>query len=388
MSLLKLDPQIFKVIFDDLSGKKFPVLDNETHILSALEWLKYAQDKSGDGGVSAWYSLLTGWAPSYIETTGYIISTFLDCSKYFQDESLKKRAIKMADFLLSMQLPSGGFRSKLPSQTIDSKPEVFDTGQDIIGLVDIYRFTKQKKYLESAIKAADFLCSIQEENGSWLKYTYGSKVATYHTRVAWSLLKIYQVTKKEKYKKHAVLNLEWARFNQAENGWFRENNFPPPNFRLPFTHNISYAIEGFLYSTGILHNENYLDVAKKTADVLLDYFNKHQFMPATFDHEWNSDDKYTCLTGDAQIAVIWLTLFKITGNKKYLLSAKKMNSYLKSIQNIKTGNANVRGAIKGSDPIYGDLSKGRGYCRMAYLNWATKFFVDALLMELKIGHLF
>ena len=49
----------------------------------ALEWLCRAQDHSAstDGGVARSYSLLTGWASSYPETTGYIIPTFLERAK-------------------------------------------------------------------------------------------------------------------------------------------------------------------------------------------------------------------------------------------------------------------------------------------------------------------
>ena len=48
-------------------------------------------------------------------------------------------------------------------------------------------------------------------------------------------------------------------------------------------------------------------------------------------------------------------------------------------------NKNIKGAIKGSFPIYGDIINNKGYCRMAYLNWATKFFIDALLAEERIN---
>jgi hypothetical protein len=49
---------------------------------------------------------------------------------------------------------------------------------------------------------------------------------------------------------------------------------------------------------------------------------------------------------------------------------------------LRTSNLNVRGAIAGSYPIYGR------YERLKYPNWATKFFVDALLMlaEVQSGH--
>src|SRR5712692_3479 len=44
-------------------------------VREAIGWLCRAQDCSttNDGGVARHYSLVSGWAPSYPETTGYII---------------------------------------------------------------------------------------------------------------------------------------------------------------------------------------------------------------------------------------------------------------------------------------------------------------------------
>ena len=39
----------------------------------------------------------------------------------------------------------------------------------------------------------------------------------------------------------------------------------------------------------------------------------------------------------------------------------------------------IKGAISGSYPIWGE------YQRLAFPNWATKFFVDALLLEETLG---
>ncbi len=340
------------------------------HTKAAIEWLKLAQDKAGDGGVSAYYSVFFGWKPSFIETTGYIIDTLLNCN-----ETLRAR--KMGDFIISMQNINGSFRSN----HINQRPIIFDTGQDILGLTSLYKKTREIKYLNSAIKAANFLCRVQSNNGDWQKYSYGNKSNTYHTRVAWALLKVYQLTENVKYKNAAEKNLKWASLNQLENGWFKGNNFPTPNPVSPYTHTLAYATEGFLYSFLITKKNEHLSIAKKTADAVLNIYSRNNFLPATFDEDWNSRDNYTCLTGDAQFAIIWLNLFKITGEKKYLIFAKKMNNFLKSTQHIKSLNKNVIGAIKGSNPIYGDILRNKGYCRFAYLNWATKFFADSLILE-------
>ena len=43
-------------------------------------------------------------------------------------------------------------------------------------------------------------------------------------------------------------------------------------------------------------------------------------------------------------------------------------------QDLATPNPAVRGAIKGSQPIWGR------YAPFSYPNWATKFFIDAVLL--------
>src|SRR5688572_17449728 len=46
-------------------------------LAGAYGWLCRAQDATPDDGVSGWYHLVRGWSPSYPETTGYLIPTFL-----------------------------------------------------------------------------------------------------------------------------------------------------------------------------------------------------------------------------------------------------------------------------------------------------------------------
>ena len=56
-----------------------------------------------------------------------------------------------------------------------------------------------------------------------------------------------------------------------------------------------------------------------------------------------------------------------------------VNRHLKRTQLLWPPISEVRGGIKGSHPIWG--SRQGAYSRFTYLNWATKFFIDALLLE-------
>jgi hypothetical protein len=105
------------------------------------------------------------------------------------------------------------------------------------------------------------------------------------------------------------------------------------------------------------------------------------FLPATLDDNWNSNENYSCLTGNAQIAVIWLKLYKINGDARFLNAALKIIDQLKMIQNLHTKNSGIRGGIPGSYPIWGK------YMEYSYPNWGTKFFADAIMLQEEMMHI-
>ena len=63
----------------------------------ATMWLGRAQDFSAsrDGGVARDFSLLSGWATSYPETTGYIVPTMLQVADLRAVPEYRERAMRM-----------------------------------------------------------------------------------------------------------------------------------------------------------------------------------------------------------------------------------------------------------------------------------------------------
>ncbi len=381
----------YELIKRDLSwtviAKKYLELvdDRHVHLQATISWIKNAQDSQNDGGVSSYYRPLIGWGKSFIETTGYIISSFIRVAKLYNTHEYDDRIIRMGDFLLKMQLGNGGYRTYPPTQIDVSKPTVFNTGQDIIGLADLFTYTNDKKYLNSAIMASDFLCKIQKKDGTWSTYTYKNTVNTYDSRVSLSLIKIYKITGKNKYLKAATKNLDWVLTQQRTNGFFENCSLPYPNPKNPYTHTITYVLEGLLESGKILGNKSYLSASIKVGSLLCDYYLKNNFMPGTFDENWESTDRYSCLTGDAQLAGLWMDIYTMNKEEKYLVAAKKMNKYIMNTQKLSSIDPNLVGAVGGSWPIYGDLFRNKGYSRFAYVNWAAKFFIDSLIKEVEGG---
>lgn len=361
---------IFSASLNNFIKKKYPTYSNEIHIKAAMEWLSYAQKQNSDGGVSAFFSLFEEWMPSYVETTGYIIPTFFNYANVSKKYFYKQEAIQMADFELKNQLPSGAF----PGAGSKHIPIVFNTGQVILGLCRSYEETNDKKYKNAAKKAADWLVSVIDEDGCWRKNDYLNQIHTYNTRTAWSLLYAHKISSKDSYKKVAEKNIEWALTQQHENGWFSNNGFYPE--QEPLVHTIAYAISGLLESAIYLRKKKHLEAAIKASVPLIDAQRVDGSLPGSFNKEWKSSVTWSCLTGNSQMSIIWQKLYIITKDEKFLNAAKKSNAYMKTVQNLNSSNLGIKGGIPGAFPIYG------WYAPFCFPNWAAKFFVDALMLEL------
>jgi hypothetical protein len=107
------------------------------------------------------------------------------------------------------------------------------------------------------------------------------------------------------------------------------------------------------------------------ADRLLKIQRDHGILRGAYDDNWEPANYY-CLTGNAQVAIIWLRLFDLTGETKYRKAARQTISFLKTNHLLKGPNP-IRGGIKGSHPIWGK------YMYLRYPNWAAKFFADAIM---------
>src|SRR5207237_4063911 len=118
---------------DLVGAARAPAGASEAHLAATLAWLKAAQDATGDGGVSGRFRLDRGWSPSYPETTGYIIPTFLELARRQRDGDLVARAGRMVRFLLGVQLPSGAFPGGEHGVGAP-RAVVFNTGQIVHGL--------------------------------------------------------------------------------------------------------------------------------------------------------------------------------------------------------------------------------------------------------------
>jgi len=118
----------------------------------------------------------------------------------------------------------------------------------------------------------------------------------------------------------------------------------------------------------------------KGVDPLLEKIKENGFLYGRFYSDWEPACFSSCLTGSAQIAIVCYRLFEKTGDRKYKNSADKLVNYLKYLQKLDSPNDAINGALAGSFPINGS------YMTMGYPNWATKYFLDSLMLQNKFSN--
>ena len=382
LSFNKTGRQLLIHELDKLSNLEDHVkrVDEKTLVKALREladWFKHNQTQMADDGFGTFY-FETGWTSSYPETTGYIVPSLLEFSKFVNNPEFETIAKNALDWLLTIQKSSGGWQSGYVHQNKDEI--VFNTGQVLRGLVAGYKHFNEQNYLDSAIKACEWLVAIQNENGSFDKHVYLDRVRVYDSYVVAPMLDVYDLCKIESFKTSAIKNIAWIiREKQTENGWFADCDNTVHKNDKPILHTISYTIDGILDCGIYLENSEFIQAATQPANVLLEQFLKDGKLPGRFDENWNGSEQLIT-TGCAQISIIWEKLYGLTKDEKYKTGFENMNQLLVAIhQRNVSETKNTKGAIFGSFPLWGR------YESFGCPNWASKYLMDSLLFQLKMN---
>ena len=126
----------------DLLGMRPRKMTVAAHLQAAEAWLKRAHDQGADDGVSYGYSIRGAWRPSYRETSGYIATTFFELARQRNDPDYRERALRICRWLLSVQNSDGSFANP----RYGDAGIVFDTGQDLFGLVRAFEETGEAAF--------------------------------------------------------------------------------------------------------------------------------------------------------------------------------------------------------------------------------------------------
>ena len=372
-------PLHWQLILADLFNRGGqPVRHHLTHLHGTIDWLCRAQDvrvgHADSGGISAGWSFEDGWLPSYPETSGYIVETFLDAAALLGRQELVTRAQRILDWELSIQLDDGAFPGHFGEQ--GSHPVIFNTGQIMHGMNAGHERLGRTECLAAAVRAGHWMLSKQDDDGCWRRSVHNGIPHTYNSRSAWALLKTGLLADDRALRDGAIRNLDWVLTQQNEAGWFATNGFTPEGHAAPFTHTIAYAIRGLLESGLLLDDERYINAARRAAGAVAAVLPADGALPGTLDQQWQSDSYYVCLTGVAQMSMIWSRLIRCCDEQTLQPAVDRALHYLKRHQRLKQDGRIDDGAIAGSSPLWGR------YSMFEFPNWAGKFFADALMFDL------
>jgi hypothetical protein len=365
---------VTSAVFDRQRNPQAGFSDDE-HLLAAAQWIELAQDASADGGVCGRYSLKNGWSSSYPETTGYLIPTLLRLAEELGEARYRERARRAIEFLLSVQLDSGAFPAMEIAEN-RTKPSIFNSAQIVCGLRAWHKTSGDERVMQAMRRACDWLVGEQDQDGAWRKHLYGDVTYTYMSHAACWIAEAGEYLEHAVYLDSARRHLEWVLSHRdAETGWFDDCGFGTEDHRLrqSVTHTIAYTIWGVLMMSRILGHREGMIAARTAALAVARRLELSRWLPGVLDHRWRSKATYACLTGNAQMALIWLELHRLETDLPLLSAACKAIDLVKRAQLMRGSDGRIRGGVAGSDPVWGD------YIWMALPNWAVKFYIDALL---------
>jgi hypothetical protein len=364
-----------------------PVTPSMRHLESAMRWLKLAQNSSETGGVSWGYrarravrtDFPLGWVAPYPETTGYLIPTMIRYSDLSGDPEYLYRAKRMSSWELEIQLEDGGIQGgTLGEQPVASS--TFVTGQVLFGLLAAYERFPSHALEGGAVRAGEFLLDCLDETGRFVRgYSQfcepGPKA--YEVRTGLALAELGELFAEKRYREAASRTADFALSVQESNGWFGENDLDYHD--QPLTHTLGYVLEGLLGIGARLDRGDCLGAVERTLDAIVPLIHPSGFLAGRWRSDWRAAADWSCLTGSAQIAGVFLRMYERTGNLDYLEAGRKLLGFVCFTQELQSGVAELDGGIHGSYPIHGE------YGQWCALNGATKFFCDSVMDYLRIA---
>jgi len=361
----------------------------KTTIDDAKKWLLFSgiqnldSSSSAFGAFSAWYDGNNKrYSFAYSEITGYGISTLLYLYKLKPDFLLIERAKLAADWLMSTAWDSkyGGFRCRYDHSTNSFNERVcsFDAGMVLPALVNLYRETKDTKYLKGAMQTADWLVkTMQKEDGSFYvriltdsgefidkPEKWSTQSGSYHAKISIGLSYLFNVTKKAAYRESAVKICNWSLNLQFPDGRFITNRQSNETHLHPHC----YSAEGLLVTGTILRKKRYVDSAASA----LRFIQCHQLrsggIPRTYVNGKPSTDESVDIL--SQAIRLWILLSRAKRRLEGKSALAKAIERLASFASPR-GDSHSKGGF-----TYGHTDEGVYADHVS--SWGTMFAIQAL----------
>ncbi len=342
---------------------------DDEHLLAAADWLLEAQRAVDGGGYAHSFHLLRGWQPAYPETTGYILPTLCAVAAR-TDRGVYRDSVGAAvRWLRSIQAADGSFAD------LSGRPQVFDTGQILIGFNGLLVNAPDLANLGTARRAALWLCAMQEPDGSFVRGAYNGIPHSYYTRVGAALAVAGRLLADDRIREAGLNNLRWTVAQQQANGFFRHLSFDASP---PYLHTMVYVIEGLLDGYDETAEAALFDAAWTFAEKLREVTRRDGILRSQYKADYGVANAGKCLTGLAQWAAVAFRLSRHLKDAAWYRTGSAVLEFVKS-QQFFCRDARLRGGLPGSDPIWGS------YMRASLPNWGVKFFIDAINEKQKSG---
>jgi hypothetical protein len=223
-------------------------------------------------------------------------------------------------------------------------------------------------------RAADFLVSCLDEEGRFQAgYSHfcepGPKA--YEARTGWALALAGQMLNRPSYLNAARKIAGFTLSCQKPNGWFSQNDLN--NNSIPLTHTIGYALEGLLELGLLLSEPACLEAVSTSLSHIQLLAYEDGYLAGRWTADWKPAATWSCLTGSCQLASVSFRTHRIYPNKGFDELGRKLLGFVTSTQILRGANEGLAGGIHGSYPFDGEYGR---YCS---LNWAAKFYADAIM---------
>lgn len=343
-----------------------------------INWLLHSGIQNPEGSFNAWFDLEKN-AHSYIytEISGYALTLLLYLYKEMGDNIYFQRAQKVGDWLLKIQHHSGAFPTAF--YLFDDSPKKsngfhsFDAGMVFNGLANLFRHTKQEKYLISAKKAADWVLDYQKKDGSIAaivdedsskvkdnEETWSSQPGSYHAKLAIGYLNLHDLTKEKKYLGAVRKLCDYALFFQQPDGqFFTYGKIKGTNF-----HPHAYTAEGLFVAGTYLDEVKYKKAAQEATQWAISCSKEGIIPRHKHNNVFNYNERVDVL---AQIYRLAILLGMKSDSDEEILNRILEYQYFGK-------NKSQRGGF-----LFGKLSSGE---KVPHINcWVSMFVLQALKLQ-------
>lgn len=332
------------------------------------------QDQSFNGGVRRGYDWKNrSYQFLYSEITGYAISLLANAREWLSDEKFISLSRQSANVLISLQdrnswnhvetygaIPQG---VDLPAGMIRQRYYSFDNAMCLQGLMDLYTVQRSQDLLQAAHGIGRWLLdqmqlpsgaftAIVNCNSEYQKEAedeiFGDE-SCQHAKHAIGLLKLHRVTNDKNFYESAVRVCDWVLGLQDHDGAIRAST----RTSQIVTHTHCYALEGLLFAYHRLGEHKYLEAAMRGAEWLRSEQNNDGSLNIAYKRNWFREGRRitellrprTVSDATAQAIRIWLILYQIEEDERYLEAGRMGVEFLLSQQVRESSDPNALGGI-------------------------------------------